>query len=157
MEVTYRIKQNIKYILCSVNVLNWADGKINGKIDDFPNSQEKPFMPLAVKEGDNWIWKPLIDIDEGKIVDWPNDIKATIYYEIKDVHIKLYDYDMHPVTWYDDLTREMVNEYVGYVPSILDCGGNSYSDYLVMNIDENGKIDCFDKEKIYQILTDEEE
>lgn len=158
VELTYKIKKDIKYIKCDIGVRNWATGEVNGETDNFPDEQDEPRMPQAFKVSAwEWRWKPLIDIDEGRIVSWPKGTKASIYYKVcDDISLQMLDEDMKPISWFDSYSNKMTDTYEGYVPSIFECGDDGYGDYIIMKIDENGKIEDFDKKLIYQIITDEE-
>lgn len=159
VELTYKMKQNVKYIQCDIGVRDWEDGEVNNETDSFPDEQDEPRMPFACKTSEyEWRWKPLIDIDEGRILNWPKGTTASVYYKVcDDVKLRLLNQNMEEITWYDYYNREMTNEYYGYVPSILECGDEGYGDYVIMDIDGNGKIDCFDKDNIHQIINNEEE
>ena len=82
-----------------------------------------------MRSGDEWC--PVIDLDDGTILDWPEGITADIHYKVCDEGIyELLSEDMNVVT-----TKE------GYVPSIMCPADNGYGDYVIMKIDDNGKID----------------
>jgi hypothetical protein len=144
---------DVKFLKCDVNASHLENGIINGKEDDTVN----PKMPFLVQEGKEWKWKPIIDVDEGKIVEWPVGITAEIYYKSYDENIVyLLDENKNIITWFDENEGEEVNCYEGYVPDILDCIGEGYGDYIQMIIDENGYIKNFNKEEINRFFEFEE-
>lgn len=120
--VTKKCERNVKYLLANCGVRYWEDGTVNGVVDDDDN----PAMPFASK--DAWIIK--IDIDTGVIIDWPKGTTADVYYKVCDAGI---------YSLLDDEGNE-VRTIEGYVPSIMCPGGNGYGDYVIMEIDEDGKI-----------------
>jgi len=71
----------------------------------------------------------IIDIDEGKIVNWPSGISENVSFCIKDSGtFELFDCDGFKIKATHD----------GYVPNHLLPG--DYGDTLDLDIDENGKI-----------------
>lgn len=97
----------------------WEDSEVNGVQDD--NGDLIPF-----RNGD--YWEPKIDLETGTIIDWPKGTTAKIHYKVCD-----------DGTYYlkdkDGITQLMKE---GYVPNDLIPG--EYGDYIIMDIDENGKI-----------------
>lgn len=73
-------------------------------------------------------WHALIDLDEGRIVNWPQGFYLSFYMKICDEGI---------YTLLDAEKRE-VKRKSGYVPNKLLPG--DYGDYLSLEIDETGKI-----------------
>ena len=72
----------------------------------------------------------LIDIDSGVIVGYIPEILINIFDECVDEGIYvLYDEDMN-----------IIAEYEGYVPNILEVNENGYGDYLNFTINEDGSI-----------------
>ncbi len=143
----------VKFMKCEIEVFP-EDAIVNGECDD----EDKCLMPFLEKCGtDSFLWKPVIDIDEGKIVNWPNGTTAKTNYKSVDYN-KIYFYNEKEklISWFSKEEQEEVNVYEGYVPEILDCVGDGYGDYVQMKIDENGYINNFDKEDIYQIFNEEE-
>ena len=143
----------VKFMKCEIEVFP-EDAIVNGECDD----EDKCLMPFLEKCGtDSFLWKPVIDIDKGKIVNWPNGTTAKTNYKSVDCN-KIYFYNKNEklISWFSKEEQEEVNVYEGYVPEILDCVGDGYGDYVQMKIDKNGYIKNFDKEDIYQIFNEEE-
>lgn len=89
--------------------------------EDMPND-----APL--RDGD--MWNALIDIDEGRIVNWPQGKSLNIE------SMKVCDQGSYVLL---DADREEVGRLEeSYVPTSLLPGGDD--DYLCLNIDESGKI-----------------
>jgi len=112
----------IKTLLVDAGVRYWEDGSING-VDDLHGDL------IPCKEMDRW--KLNIDIDSGIITNWKKGVTADVHYKVCDDGIyHLLDSEGNTV-----LTKD------GYVPNILDLYRESYGDYIVVKIDENGKIE----------------
>jgi len=98
------------------------DAKVNG-IEDY----EGNLMPFLKSN----IWSISIDIDSGIISDWPQGTTASVHYKVCDgFSCKVID-DEHNVIC------ELKNE---YVPRTMSPKRDNEGDYIIMNIDENGKI-----------------
>lgn len=120
--LTQKVEKSVKYLKAECGVRYWEDAFVNGEGDDDDN----PRMPFA-KDG---TWGILIDIDTGFILDWPAGTTA-------DVHYKVCDAGVYTLL---DADRNQVKQIDGYAPSIMSPGGNGYGDYVIMEIDGDGKI-----------------
>lgn len=87
-------------------------------------------MPCAVKDGEEYHWKPIINIKTGTIENWEKGI-------IADIHYKVCDGCCFDVI---DVDGKCVKKYSGYVPEILCCGCENDGDYIIMHIDAMGVI-----------------
>jgi len=152
MDVTL-LKQetvNLKYAQCELRIHNWEDFTVNGKEDNNDN----PETPFAK---DKKYWCPLIDIDEGKIVGWPQGVTLDVCAKTCDENIiYFFDENKNAIEWFDEEEKEVLSCYDGYVPEFLDSSGEGYGDYVELTVDEDGYIKNFDKEDIYQIFNKEE-
>lgn len=124
MSYTISVKKEVPVtaLKCDIGVRYWEDGVVDGVEDE-----NGDLMPLRV--GDDW--KPIIDLETGIIRDWPAGKTASVHYKVCDAGV----YHLLNEEGETVLTKE------GYVPSILSPGGSGYGDYVIMDIDENGKID----------------
>lgn len=123
MKTTIMIEKevNIKTLLVDAQVRYWEDASVNGKED-----LEGKLIPC--REGENW--KPKIDFDSGKILNWEKGKKADIHYKVCDAGIYiLLDENDNEV-----LRRE------GYVINMMCPNGGGYGDYIIMKIDSEGQI-----------------
>lgn len=122
IEVIQRKEVDVKYLQVEAGVRYFEDASVNGE----PDSEESPRMPFA----DGQSWRPLIDVDTGKIVDWPEGVTADVHYKVCDagVYVLL------------DADRSEVHRSEGYVPGIMSPGGTGYGDYIIMSIDGAGQI-----------------
>ena len=125
MKTTVKIEKEVelKTLIVNAGVRYWEDAEVNGKDDEHGD-----LIPCRV--GDSW--KPIIDIDNGIITNWKQGTTAKIHYKVCDC-----------CGW--DLLDENGNIILqaedGYVPSTLSPAENGYGDYIIMSVDENGKIE----------------
>ena len=90
----------VKFLKVSAEVRYWEDAEVNGMEDT-----EGQFIPC--RKGD--AWEPTIDLDTGRVVDWPVDTLAKIHYKVCDAgRYALLDADGKEVCAKD-----------GYVPDIM--------------------------------------
>lgn len=112
----------IKTLAIAAKVRYWEDATING-------IEDKDGTLTPCKEGD--LWKPIIDIDSGVINNWEQGTMARI-------HFKVCDSGSYYLNDEEGNTVLSIEEY--YVPKIACPAENGYGDYIIMDIDENGKI-----------------
>ena len=126
MKVKVRIEKEIelKTMVVKAAPRYWEDSVIDGKDD----TERGLYVPC--KNGN--IWNPHIDIDSGIITNWDNGVNANIHYKVCDeCGYELLDNDGNVIISFED----------GYVPKTLCPKENGYGDYIIMDIDENGKIE----------------
>lgn len=141
MKATIKVKEEVNFTHLKVKcgARYWEDATVNG-IED----TEGDLIPL--KDGDYWC--PTINIETGIIQDWPAGTKADVHYKCCD------DGDYWLIT--DKGFELKMPGY--YVPTILDITKEGYGDYVILNIDENGKIANWPKEHdIKEFLIDDED
>lgn len=114
-------KKEVKTLNVSAGVRYWEDTEVNG-IED----TEGTLIPC--RNGDNWC--PIIDIETGTITNWKSGTVA-------DVHYKVCDDGTYELL---DAMGVIVKSIDGYVPEIMCPGGQGFGDYIIMKIDEKGKI-----------------
>lgn len=153
IEVLEKREVEVCKLKVSAGVRYWQDGKIDGVRDnDCEEDGKSPSMPCVEYVGEqntylrahNWRWCPIINVDNGKIENW--EIGKTA-----DIHYKVCDNFMCDVL---DKDGDVVREYDDYVPRIMCPNENGYGDYIIMHIDENGFIEGWDKDLIYELLHD---
>lgn len=125
IKITQAQQVPVKYLKVDAGVRCWEDGTVNGA----PDADDAPTIPC--RSADNKRWAPVIDLDEGRILDWPEGVTASVHYKVCDDGI----YDLLS----EDMARVVTLE--GYVPEILAPKGDGFGDYIIMNIDGAGKID----------------
>lgn len=126
MEVKIKkvVKYNAKQLQIRAGVRYWEDASVNGEEDT-----NGDLIPCRL--GENWI--PIIDVDNGIILNWDKGKTASIHYKVcDDFDCKLYDEN-----------EELILEYDGYVPDFLSINDKGYGDYIILDVEENGKITNF--------------
>ena len=111
-----------KILSVDARVRYWEDTTVNG-VEDI----EGTLIPCRV--GD--CWRPEIDIDSGKIINWKQGVVADIHYKVCDsgsYYIK------------DAKGKLLLKIEDNYVPEIMCPEGNGYGDYIIMKVDETGQI-----------------
>lgn len=129
VQITKKESVDVKYLKCSIGARYWEDSSVNGEEDT-----NGDLIPL--REGDYWC--PIIDLDTGIIKDWPNDKTADIHYKsCDDNHFELLDSEMNSV-----------HSQNSYVPDFLAINDDSFGDYVIFEIEENGQIKDWGSKKI---------
>ncbi|MFV0141015.1 hypothetical protein [Empedobacter falsenii] len=123
MKIKLKIKTTfeVKYLQVDARVRYWEDATVNG-IED----ENGDLIPC--RENDSW--KPLIDVDNGQIINWEQGKKAEIHYKVCDDG----DYTIL------DIDKTFIKKVDGYVISDLVINERSSGDYIILEIDENGFI-----------------
>lgn len=115
---------DIAIMAVSAGVRYWEDATVNGVVDE-----DGTLIPF--RNGDNW--EPQIDVNTGTIIGWPEGTTANIHYKVCDC-FSFQLKDSNGVTRFkeDDV----------YVPNDLIPG--EFGDYIIMEVDGNGKIKEWD-------------
>jgi hypothetical protein len=116
---------DVAFLQVSAGVRYWEDSSINGVHD----TEEGALIPC--RNGDRW--EPRIDLDAGVIANWPKGTTANIHY-------KVCDNGKYSLLSHDG---KIVKQIEGYVPDIMCPQEQGYGDYIIMKIDEDGKIEGF--------------
>lgn len=135
--VTVQKEQEVTHLHIDAGVRYWEDSEVNGVADE-----KGELMPF-IKETR---WCPIIEIESGKVIDWPIGTTAKIHYKICD--------DGRYSLVYEGIT---ILSFDGYVPEIACPEGEGYGDYIIMNIDENGLIANWSKNPSVTEFMDEDE
>lgn len=158
LTITKPIDFEAVYLKVDAGVRYWDDARINGEYDtnceDLENPDGRPTIPCAeyvgeqhrVLHGENWRWRPLIDIETGQIVNWEQGTTPHIHYKVCD------DFQCDIL----DTDQDVITSYSGYVPDIMCPADKGSGDYIIMDIDENGVIQKWRKELIKEISNQEE-
>ena len=111
----------VTYLHVDARVRYWEDATLNGEED---TEGRIPF-----RNEDSWC--PVIDLCKGKISLWPEGVSASVHYKIcDDGDYRLSGPDGHTVAVRLD----------NYVPAILAPKGGGYGDYIILEIDGEGRI-----------------
>lgn len=139
--VTTRAKVAVKYLRARCGVRYWEDAVVNGERDN-DGSRIPCRTPAYDRKRRRDIWCPTIDLDTGKILNWPEGTTARLHYKVcDDGDYALLDADFGTV--------KSIN---GYVPDIMCPGDAGYGDYVIMTIGADGvianwRVDLADFEK----------
>ena len=138
------IQYDVKTIAVKAVVRYPEDAEfIEEKLDDqnrpynnyINDDEENPKMPFVETEYDKYghkrfYWQPTIDIENGLIINWPEGVKAHVFYKVCDeFECTIYDRSGNEVLYYE-----------GYVPDFMAIEDEGYGDYIDMVVDENGYI-----------------
>lgn len=138
------IQYDVKTIVVKAVVRYPEDSEfIEEKFDDqnrpynnyINDDEENPKMPFVETEYDKYdhkrfYWQPTIDLENGLIINWPEGVKAHVFYKVCDeFECTIYDRSGNEVLYYE-----------GYVPDFMAIEDEGYGDYIDMVVDENGYI-----------------
>jgi len=122
------------FIKVQAGVRYWEDATINGVEDT-----DGKLCPL--REGDYWC--PVINLKNGTVENWPKGTAANI-------HFKVCDDGQY---WLLDGEKNIIAKWGGYyVPDdfLVQGDDTGYGDYVIMKINENGKIASYREPEIIQ-------
>lgn len=111
----------LKTLHVSAGARYWEDSTVDGKEDTNGDL-------IPCRDGD--YWKPIIDIDSGKILNWKEGTTASLHYKVCD--------DGEYVVLDADDNEVMKKE--GYVPATMCPDEDGFGDYIIMRINEHGVI-----------------
>lgn len=114
--------ENARFIEVDAGVRYWEDSYLNGE----PDTDGK--VPL--RHGDGWC--PVIELATGRILNWPEGVKANIHYKVCD----------EGFYWLLDEAKARIAKWRGYyVPNDFLCvGDNGYGDYIIFKIGGDGLV-----------------
>lgn len=126
-----KVRAGVRYPEDSEFIEVENDHNVNYISDD----EENPKMPFMEVENDKYghkkfYWTPIIDLENGVIIDWPKGVKVHVFYKVCD------DFRCN----ISDENDNEVLHYEGYVPDFMAIEEEGYGDYIDMIIDENGCI-----------------
>lgn len=150
MEVTVKVpvKKEIKYLYAYLSDymyledLNFMYDEANNKVATM-NGDLKKFLKeypsldaryyADSETGEEYCGICLqIDIDNGKVMNWPEEL-----HEVQFINVKIVDNGTYVLTDKDN-NNILVKD--GYVPECLQIEENGYGDYLEFVVDKNGYI-----------------
>ena len=131
MKVTIikKLEVEAKTFEANCGVRYWEDASVDGVEDTEGNK-----IPCRVGER----WCPVIDIDSGIILNWQKGKTARIHYKVCD--------DGTYTT--KDADGNIIDEKNCYVPDFMCPDDIGYGDYIIMSVDENGKIERWNNNHI---------
>ena len=110
------------HLYVEAEVRYWEDATVNGAEDT-----DGTLVPLRV--GDKWC--PVIELQTGKVLNWPANVTADIHYKVCD----------QGEYWLGTETQR-THKYKGhYVPDEFLCVGDTgYGDYIILMVLDTGFI-----------------
>ena len=121
---------NVKFLHARCGVRYWEDATVNGVRDT--DGSRIPCREGTSADNDHLgggTWRLLIELDTGRIIDWPQGTTARVHYKVCDDGT----YELL------DAERNVVKRIDGYVPSMCP-DDNGYGDYVIMTIGVDGII-----------------
>jgi len=112
---------DVKFLKAECGVRYWEDATVNG-IDD----EDGTLIPC--REDDAWC--PVIDLETGVIQNWRTGVIACLHYKVCD--------DGEYALLAENGDR--IASKSGYVPSCMSPKEPGHGDYVIMEIDGDGKI-----------------
>lgn len=129
--ITVKRSVEVKYLQVECGVRYWEDGYVDGVRDMIGSLiplREGTFADNTPLGGGDWC--PTIDLDTGKIENWPQGTTADLNYKVCDAGVyTLLDAD-----------GKVVVSINGYVPAIMCPGDTPDGDYVCMTIGADGTI-----------------
>lgn len=126
-------------LIVEAAVRYWEDAEINGV--QIPEEGEG--TPFKVGE----LWKPRIDLVEGRFLDWPEGTTAHFHYKVCDTGEYWIEQEGKRLKW---------NGY--YVPDDFLCVGDSgYGDYIILDVAKDGTIPGWKQPEIDEEKWEEEQ
>lgn len=121
----------LKTLIVKAGVRYWEDATVNGAEDI-----NGTLIPLRVRDE----WCPTIELDTGKIRNWP---QGTIAY----IHYKVCDAGQY---WLgDDAGNKLLKWQGDYVPDRFLCvGDRGFGDYIILTVSNDGVITGWKKPHI---------
>ena len=122
--------ENAHYIEVSAEVRYWEDTSINGVEDG-----DGTLIPFR----DGILWKPVIRLSDGFVLDWPAGVEA-------DVHYKVCDQGQY---WLKDADGRRIAKWHGdYVPAHILSQQDRDDDYIICQIGGEGRISGWEAPEI---------
>ena len=123
MKATLKIEKefDVKFLAVTAGIRYAEDVDVNGE-----SCEELSEIPLH--DGEHW--QVMIDVDAGVILNWPQGTTAKFY-------LKVRDDGTYSIL---DANKKEIKTYDGYVPDCLAIDDSGYGDYIIITVDENGKI-----------------
>ena len=124
----------MKILHINAGVRYYEDGTVNGTKDISFEEQKNgciPRVPCVQILDKEPRWVINIDAESGTILNWTQGVKAFVQYKVCD------DCD---IEYSVDGEKICTNAGYWYCPDFLCPAGEGFGDYIIMHIDENGKI-----------------
>ena len=124
IELTVTKKFEVKYLQAEVGARYWEDATVNG-VEDTNGTL------IPCRDGE--YWKPLIELETGKIINWDAGTTAKVHYKSCDDNLFIAL----------DADKKEVKKINSYVINMMCPFAEGFGDYVIMNINEDGIIENF--------------
>lgn len=124
----------ITTVQASMQPRYWEDAVVNGNAEDDNN----PTIPGRNRD----TWNIEIDVESGKIANWPQGTTAKTHYKVCDAGF---------YSFYDE-SDFLTLSFEGYVPPFLYPNADGWGDYVILDIDADGKINHWDPKAVDNYL-----
>lgn len=130
MDVKLEVTERARFIEVSAGVRYWEDAALKNLRDTGESPAELSFEEVPFRKGD--CWEPVIDLQTGQVLGWPEGVEARIHYKVCDAG----------QYWLLDDNKQRIAQWKGYyVPDDILCVGRSgYGDYIIFTIGGDGFI-----------------
>lgn len=125
--VTQEKEVDLSRINLKSNTRYWEDFEIDGE-----RSEDGSNVPFR----DGSFWTPVIDIDGGRILGWPDGMTAKTHSKVCD------ECSFEIIDGNGNVVFRQEND---YVPSFLSPTESGYGDYIILEIDQKGLIKGFER------------
>ena len=141
----------MKILKVTAGVRYYEDGCVDGRQDISWEEQcegVKPRVPCVKlfpeegKRGVDYKWCLEIDADTGIILNWEKGITAKVHYKVCDCC------DVEYIVDGQKICDNESGKCCGYVPDILCPLGEGWGDYMIMNIDADGRIEKWNPDNL---------
>lgn len=150
IKVTIPQKINVLQLHCYIGARYWEDTSFNGIPDDEDGTTARKMLGDRFEKYGGYEFLHLtIDLDNGKILDWPEGLKAVFNYKSCDINRFVLMGRYKSGDRVEIGTPEGDTEYV-IGPDFM----NDYGDYFCPTINEQGKIEGYDKKQMAESLED---
>jgi len=121
--------------------------------DTYLNGKEDKEGEICIYDNDKQILDFVIDMVEGKILNWNNTQGAKIHYKIAD------EGKYYLIEYISQHMYSIKKEYSSYyvVDELLAIDRNGYGDYMIMEVDKNGYIKNYPNYKNIKDFLENEE
>ncbi len=128
LTVLRKTEVEVTHLEVDAGVRYWEDATVNGVDEDDDN----PTIFGRVNDR----WRVMLNLEEGRIENWPSDMEAKVHYKVAD----------DGEYWLIGADGLRVDHKSGYVPSAFLCHGDEgYGDYIILNIGKDGRIADYTK------------
>ena len=136
------VRKSIRYVKAVIEPISFETSYVNGKKDSNKNTK----MPGIYENEDGKKLSIEIDLETGKVINWPNGTYAQMSYKVGDYG----EYTMYDKDW------KRLCVYEGYVPELFQLEEKEKNgDWFSIKIGKDGKIKNFPTGADLQLMTND--